>query len=507
MEEVQGVREAEVFVHNDKGTEFVGSVRCAEFPGMPEKIVFEDYSRAPEVLSASKWPERLEWSGRAVSLEPAGGKIEGFAAFLRGRKKAAIATCCDEGSGEPFAVLALLPDAPPGLAIGGGLAAAIFGPAGGGRKRPLEADEEDAAVADDAPAHKRLRVDLFDGEGVRAALAARLPTWTTKRSKDAHAEAMVFQDGQGGAVYYQDARRKYEFYCGAEGLRLLVGLVERTRVVLEKNAAILATLDPAEAKKLVSEGRKIYGEKPSLRKFGGKTKGDGLNVTWSDAEYAHVGLQTQYLRLKSFQRFTETYNLVARACGRDETARKVLLESPVLRVSSLGGGPAFEVDALREYVLKHAKQPTDLRLYSIDLQPGWAPYAEALGCAFEAPFDVLERSPDDLVNASGGKPIDVLVISYLLIYCTTDRTADLFHNLLSRNLVKVLLISERTHGQDIVKMLERRGLAVVPLMPQQNGTDQRQLLVLSADSRRPLKDEPDAYPDPVFPNVPFARGT
>ena len=29
------------------------------------------------------------------------------------------------------------------------------------------------------------------------------------------------------------------------------------------------------------------------------SEAEGKNVTWSDAEYAHVGLQTQYLKLKS----------------------------------------------------------------------------------------------------------------------------------------------------------------------------------------------------------------
>ena len=271
-------------------------------------------------------------------------------------------------------------------------------------------------------------------------------------------------------------------------------------------AQVLAALDPAEMARLLDEGKRIYGEKPSLRKFA-KSDATNKNVTWSNDEYAHVGLQHQYLRLKSLQRFTETYNLVGRAVGRDATARDVLLKSPSLRVASLGGGPAFELDAVREYVHDHADARPQLTLYSIDLQPSWRPYAEALGCRFDAPFDVLQKAPDDLIRAAGSQAIDVLVVSYLLIYCTTAHTADMFANLLQRNLVKVLLISERTHDQDIVKLLEARGLDVVPLMPQRNGADQRQLLVLNAKHRRPLKDEAGAYPNPVFPNVPFARGT
>ena len=268
-------------------------------------------------------------------------------------------------------------------------------------------------------------------------------------------------------------------------------------------AQVLAALDPAEMARLLDEGKRIYGEKPSLRKFA-KSDATNKNVTWSNDEYAHVGLQHQYLRLKSLQRFTETYNLVGRAVGRDATARDVLLKSPSLRVASLGGGPAFELDAVREYVHDHADARPQLTLYSIDLQPSWRPYAEALGCRFDAPFDVLQKAPDDLVAAAGG-PVDVLVVSYLLIYCTNDRTADFLANLLHRDLVKVLLVSERTHDQDIVRLLEARHLDVVPLMPQRAGNDQRQLLVLDARHRRRLRD---GQPDEVaFPNVPFARGT
>ena len=35
--------------------------------------------------------------------------------------------------------------------------------------------------------------------------------------------------------------------------------------------------------------------------------------TWSDDEYAHPGMQAVYLRLKSFQRFTESWALFERA--------------------------------------------------------------------------------------------------------------------------------------------------------------------------------------------------
>ena len=103
-------------------------------------------------------------------------------------------------------------------------------------------------------------------------------------------------------------------------------------------------------------------------------------------------------------------------------------------------------------------------------------------------------------------PIDILVISYLFIYCTTPRTADLLQHLLVKGLVKCLFVSERTHDQDIVQLLVERGLSVTPLMPQSGGKDQRQLLVLDR-SRVQSTNATSLDEDSAFPNVPFARGT
>ena len=175
-----------------------------------------------------------------------------------------------------------------------------------------------------------------------------------------------------------------------------------------------------------------------------------------------------------------------------------------MRCASLGGGPAFELDAVREFCLSK-NDSVEFAFYSLDLQPGWRPYAEALGCHFVAPFDVSKITPRDVVQACQG-PIDILVISYLFIYCTTPRTADLLQHLLVKGLVKCLFVSERTHDQDIVQLLVERGLSVTPLMPQSGGKDQRQLLVLDR-SRVQATQASVLDEDSAFPNVPFARGT
>ena len=43
----------------------------------------------------------------------------------------------------------------------------------------------------------------------------------------------------------------------------------------------------------------------------------------------------------------------------------------------MGGGP-FELDAVREFC-RAKNDSVEFAFYSLDLQPGWRPYAEALG--------------------------------------------------------------------------------------------------------------------------------
>jgi len=340
-------------------------------------------------------------------------------------------------------------------------------------------------------AAKRRRVDK-DEE--RERLIEALPRWSDKAMSAA--DEMVFRDADGSGVFFQDARRRYEFRCGRRGLALLVALRRESDKTLSLLEDELSRLDPAERARILEEGRRIYAEKPSLRKFEEKNK----NVTWSDDEYAHAGLRAQYLRLKSIQRFSETFNLLHRASVADAHARD-LLAATHIRCASLGGGPAFELFALREFCPDAA-----LELYSLDLQPAWRVYAEALGCKFAAPFDVHKVLADDLVRACDDKPLDILVVSYLLIYCTNARTADLLADLLKRRLVRLLVISERTRDQGIVPLLRQRDIHVLPLLSQDREPDFRQLIALLPADRSPL--QPPREADYIhFPNVPFARGT
>jgi hypothetical protein len=95
--------------------------------------------------------------------------------------------------------------------------------------------------------------------------------------------------------------------------------------------------------KLISEGKQIYSEKKHLiAGVPGQPK-----VTWSQDEYAHPGMQIMYLKLKSFQRFTETWAMLERSArlGLFDVHRNQQFQQQTksVRVISIGGGPGYEL--------------------------------------------------------------------------------------------------------------------------------------------------------------------
>ena len=98
-----------------------------------------------------------------------------------------------------------------------------------------------------------------------------------------------------GATYYQDRRRQWPYRTDAHGAALLRDMMETAEPLISR---LLGELERDQAgEQLRSEGEKIYAQKPNLGANG---------VTWSQENYAHLGLQIEYLRLKSIQRYTES---------------------------------------------------------------------------------------------------------------------------------------------------------------------------------------------------------
>eukprot|EP00900_Chrysochromulina_parva_P024422 jgi/Chrpa1/6613/Chrysochromulina_OHIO_Genome00003637-RA len=121
-------------------------------------------------------------------------------------------------------------------------------------------------------------------------------------------DGMVYELADGSVRYFQDEGRKYPFTAGPEALPLLRGLLATNVRVNQLSRERIEATGDVEA--TIRHGEALYVDKPTMKSSRGKG-------TWSDDEYAHPGLQAIYLRLKSLQRFTESWALYERAarCG------------------------------------------------------------------------------------------------------------------------------------------------------------------------------------------------
>lgn len=352
-------------------------------------------------------------------------------------------------------------------------------------------------------------------------------------------DGMVYRMGDGSTKYFQDRNRKYEFTGGADALSLLEGLLRCNDRVLALGRERLEKQSNFE--ELLREGERLYAEKPTMKKHHG-SKG-----TWSDAEYAHPGLQYVYLKLKSFQRFTESFALFERAAQAG--VFKFLLsreEQSPLTVASLGGGPGYELLALHwflevylkvgcvdreRFVDEISRARFDirdgaarkggaeeeegggaglpsllpwLRLVSLDLQPTWRPYVEAMGYAFHT-YDL--NTNEAPAESCGEEVFDLCIISNVLNYVTNEDAADLFFRLLTEGRCRCIMLNERGAEQRMCDMVERRGVVVVRLLLQGgSGRDDRQLLFLPPGTELDAEDVaklPMSHDRLAFPNVPY----
>ena len=179
------------------------------------------------------------------------------------------------------------------------------GGGGGAPRRPKGAPSRFGSIG------KRMDGALRDGEDVPG--GTRVDT-----------EGMVYEMADGSVRYFQDRGRKYPFSAGPEALPLLRGLLATNNRVFAINKSIVDAT--GDAKATIRHGEALYADKPTMKAH------HGALGTWSDEEYAHPGLQSVYLRLKSFQRFTESWALFERAARRGIFERYLTPSSPSLAV-------------------------------------------------------------------------------------------------------------------------------------------------------------------------------
>jgi hypothetical protein len=208
-------------------------------------------------------------------------------------------------------------------------------------------------------------------------------------------------DPAGRCTYFQDRNRRWPFHTNALGADLLHQLVAVAAKLVAVSDAQLAAV--ADAERLRREGESIYARKPNKK---------SEDVTWSQEEYRHAGLQREYVRFKSVQRFTETWAALERAhaLGALEAAVSAHARGGgACRVASLGGGPGFELFACERFFARHFAS-VKLECVSLDLAPEWGAYCGALGVGFGV-WDVCDGAG---LLAKAGGPVDFALISYVL---------------------------------------------------------------------------------------------
>jgi len=273
-------------------------------------------------------------------------------------------------------------------------------------------------------------------------------------------------------------------------------LIQHNKDLLVVNKQLIDKTSDPKFTTFVGEG--LYTFKPTLKAFG---------TTWSQEEYSHPGFQRVYLRLKSFQRFTETWAILERAQA-DGLFEKHQGAKCTLRIASVGGGPGYELLALRIFFKRNFPNVT-LDLTSLDLCKSWEQYVLRLGFKF-LPYNINDGNLLGRLGLAKGE-LEYVIISYIMIYVSNDKCLDMFRDLLIRDGVRALIMSERTEATPACKRMENRGIHCSRLMPQKLGQDERQNLFVADPSllKSGQKDFNSSFgvlqSDPTFPNVPFCE--
>ena len=307
---------------------------------------------------------------------------------------------------------------------------------------------------------------------------------------------------EGQCTYYQDRLRKYPFFCGSEGHVLLNRLLEHNAKLLKINIALC--LQQGDPRFVMAEGELIYEIKPTLKAYGS---------TWSQEEYGHPGLQRTYIKLKSFQRFTETWATLERSAAAglfdmyrpdyqtNGSEEDDIREHPI-RIASIGGGPGYELLATRLFFDRFAPN-VKLELVSLDLCPSWRQYVEGLGFTFYH-WDIRDGKLLETMQMTPGD-LTFVIISYVLIYCSDDATMDMLATLLNDGGVRAIIVSERSESTAGCGMMEARGVHVEKLMDQSLGRDERQCVYVNDSNMLRSNEEGADVIESVFPNVPFSE--
>jgi mRNA guanylyltransferase len=312
---------------------------------------------------------------------------------------------------------------------------------------------------------------------------------------------MVFIANTGRVKYFQDINKKWPFWTSLKGGKYLKNLCVKTNVLLQRNMEIIKSRS-SNVEEAMKNGRQLYEDKPTwkaTRRLG--VHGNGEFVTWSQEEYGMPGLQRTYLEMKSFQRFTEMWSLLERAHACD--LFRCVRNTMNVRVCSMGGGPGFELLAFQEYFKEKTIGPQTLDIISADLEITWGEYVRLLNFDF-IKYDVTACNLLQRCEVSTKGRLDFILVSAVMeMYMSNEKCADDMKMMLTRGGVRAILVVSRSKKLSAHRLMEKRGIRVIPLLP---GGDERLSLLLSPELAGQLEQGIERNCDsviPLFPNVPY----
>ena len=296
------------------------------------------------------------------------------------------------------------------------------------------------------------------------------------------------KDWIGKDKYYQDRKRRWEFDIDEDGYQELCLLSHEVQKLLDANMRMMESKYSDEVDRIIREGIEIYDRKPAFK----------TGVTWSQGDYSHLGLQREYLRYKSIQRFTETWEMLRKARNLGLLRNITDDHTPrTIRVCSMAGGPGFELYAIQRFFHKYYPY-IKVEGASLDLEESWEPYVKLLGFRFR-PWNTSDG--ENFIRKCGGK-IDLAIVSYSLhMYMSGDEHIKWLSDQIRSGEIPLLFVNSRMKNlQKHKDRMAMQGVIATPLLNQSKRHDDRQMVYHSPK----LKVKPPSKSIKVmFPNVPF----
>ena len=243
-------------------------------------------------------------------------------------------------------------------------------------------------------------------------------------------DRLIYDKNEDIAYYYTDLNKKYKFYTNRFGFKLLLELTKIIKKMLSLNKQLIENKG-LNYHKTIKKGKMIYKSKVNLK---------SSSVTWSESEYNNLGLQSYYLKLKSFQRFVECWSLLER-CG---SLNPPIFINQDINVCSIGGGPGFECIAFENFY-KKLYPNARIKFYVLDIIRLWENYVNVIGDNYEfIHFDIFKDELFEKIN----KVDYILLFNVMHNYMLNKIGLEIVNKYV--NNVRAVLINDR--GRNINKM-------------------------------------------------------